>query len=550
MVSLFQAAEEAAQKIPMSTIEQEAKRRRTFAIISHPDAGKTTLTEKLLLYGGAIQLAGSVKARRNQRTATSDWMELEKQRGISITSTVLQFEYKDHVLNLLDTPGHDDFSADTYRTLTAADAAVMLIDNASGVESQTRKLFAVCKQRGLPIFTFVNKLDNEGPGPLAILAELEEVLGIHSTPMNWPIGQGMDFKGVYDRASKTVHLYEKSGHGSNAIEAEKLAVDDPQLATRLGEKLYNQLKDDIDLLDVAGEPFDLDRVLRGDLTPVFFGSALTNFGVSLFLDAFLDMAPTPEERLEKIKDLVETDDFSGFVFKIQANMDPNHRDRIAFVRIVSGMFEKDMEVLNKRSGKRLKLSRPQRLFAQERETVETAYPGDIVGLTNPGAFMLGDTVTTNTKILYNEVPDVVPEVFARLTNRDVSKLKNFEKGVEQLCQEGLVQLFWNTKSQTREPILGAIGKLQFEVVQYRLIAEYGVKTHIEPMPYEIVRWLDGDPAEIKGIYWGSSAIGLEDNFGKPIALFSTEWGCNYQTEQHPKIKFLRAPNESFTALAN
>ena len=550
MVSLFQAAEEAAQKIPMSTIEQEAKRRRTFAIISHPDAGKTTLTEKLLLYGGAIQLAGSVKARRNQRTATSDWMELEKQRGISITSTVLQFEYKDHVLNLLDTPGHDDFSADTYRTLTAADAAVMLIDNASGVESQTRKLFAVCKQRGLPIFTFVNKLDNEGPGPLAILAELEEVLGIHSTPMNWPIGQGMDFKGVYDRASKTVHLYEKSGHGSNAIEAEKLAVDDPQLATRLGEKLYNQLKDDIDLLDVAGEPFDLDRVLRGDLTPVFFGSALTNFGVSLFLDAFLDMAPTPEERLEKIKDLVETDDFSGFVFKIQANMDPNHRDRIAFVRIVSGMFEKDMEVLNKRSGKRLKLSRPQRLFAQERETVETAYPGDIVGLTNPGAFMLGDTVTTNTKILYNEVPDFVPEVFARLTNRDVSKLKNFEKGVEQLCQEGLVQLFWNTKSQTREPILGAIGKLQFEVVQYRLIAEYGVKTHIEPMPYEIVRWLDGDPAEIKGIYWGSSAIGLEDNFGKPIALFSTEWGCNYQTEQHPKIKFLRSPNESFTALAN
>lgn len=533
----------------MSTIEQEAKRRRTFAIISHPDAGKTTLTEKLLLYGGAIQLAGSVKARRNQRTATSDWMELEKQRGISITSTVLQFEYKDHVLNLLDTPGHDDFSADTYRTLTAADAAVMLIDNASGVESQTRKLFAVCKQRGLPIFTFVNKLDNEGPGPLAILAELEEVLGIHSTPMNWPIGQGMDFKGVYDRASRTVHIYEK-GHGSNAIEAEKIGIDDPKLKDALGESLYNQLKEDIELLDVAGEPFDIDRVLAGDLTPVFFGSALTNFGVSLFLDAFLTMAPTPEERLAKIKDDVQTDDFSGFVFKIQANMDPNHRDRIAFVRIVSGMFEKDMEVLNKRSNKRLKLSRPQRLFAQERETVELAYPGDIVGLTNPGAFMLGDTVTTNGKILYNEVPEFVPEVFARLSNMDVSKLKNFEKGVEQLCQEGLIQLFWNTKSQTREPILGAIGKLQFEVVQYRLIAEYGVKTHIESMPYEIIRWLEGDAAEIKGIYWGSSAIGLEDNYGVPVALFSTEWGCNYQTEQHPKIKFLKSPSESFTALAN
>ncbi len=534
----------------MSSIETEAKRRRTFAIISHPDAGKTTLTEKLLLYGGAIQLAGSVKARRNQRTATSDWMELEKQRGISITSTVLQFEYKDHVLNLLDTPGHDDFSADTYRTLTAADSAVMLIDNASGVESQTRKLFAVCKQRGLPIFTFVNKLDNEGPGPLAIMAEIEDVLGIQSTPMNWPIGQGIDFKGVYDRASQTVHLYEKSaGFGSNAIEAVKMTMDDPRLASALGEKLYNQLLEDVELLDVAGEPFDLDRVLSGNLTPIFFGSALTNFGVSLFLDHFLGIAPTPELRLAKVKDVIKTDDFSGFVFKIQANMDPNHRDRIAFVRIVSGMFEKDMEVLNRRSGKRLKLSRPQRLFAQERETVELAYPGDIVGLTNPGAFMLGDTVTTNNKVLYSEVPEFVPEVFARLSNQDISKLKNFEKGVEQLCQEGLVQLFWNTKSLQREPILGAVGKLQFEVVQYRMLSEYGVKTHIEVMPYEIIRWLEGDMAEIKGIYWGSSAIGLEDNFGKPVALFSTEWGCNYQTEQHPKIKFLRSPNEAFTELA-
>ncbi|MBS1700475.1 MAG: peptide chain release factor 3 [Armatimonadetes bacterium] len=534
----------------MSTIEQEAKRRRTFAIISHPDAGKTTLTEKLLLYGGAIQLAGSVKARRNQRTATSDWMELEKQRGISITSTVLQFEYKGHVLNLLDTPGHDDFSADTYRTLTAADAAVMLIDNASGVESQTRKLFAVCKQRGLPIFTFVNKLDNEGPGPLAIMAEIEDVLGIQSTPMNWPIGQGVDFKGVFDRASKTVHLYDKASHGSNAIEATKLSLDDPRLKDELGEAKYNQLMEDIDLLDVAGEPFDLERVLAGNLTPIFFGSALTNFGVSLFLDQFMTMAPTPESRLAKTKDVVESDDFSGFVFKIQANMDPNHRDRIAFVRIVSGMFEKDMEVLNKRSNKRLKLSRPQRLFAQERETVELAYPGDIVGLTNPGAFMLGDTVTTNAKIQYSEVPEFVPEVFARLTNMDVSKLKNFEKGVEQLCQEGLVQLFWNPKSVQREPILGAIGRLQFEVVQYRLIAEYGVKTNVEMMPYEIIRWLDGDAAEIKGIYWGSNAVGLEDNYGVPVALFTTEWGCNYQVEQHPKIKFMRTPSEGFTALAN
>jgi peptide chain release factor 3 len=534
----------------MSTIEQEAKRRRTFAIISHPDAGKTTLTEKLLLYGGAIQLAGSVKARRNQRTATSDWMEMEKQRGISITSTVLQFDYKDHVLNLLDTPGHDDFSADTYRTLTAADSAVMLIDNASGVETQTRKLFAVCKQRGLPIFTFVNKLDNEGPGPLAILAELEEVLGIRSVPINWPIGQGVDFKGVFDRKSRMVHFYDKAaGFGSKAILAKPIAIDDLTLVDAIGEKMLNQLREDIELLEVAGEEFDLERVLSGDLTPVFFGSALTNFGVSLFLEAFIDMAPTPEMRLEKVKDLIKTDDFSGFVFKIQANMDPNHRDRIAFVRIVSGMFEKDMEVTNVRSQKKLKLSRPQRLFAQERETVEIAFPGDIVGLTNPGAFMLGDTVTTNAKVKYDEVPEFVPEVFARLSNMDVSKLKNFEKGIEQLCQEGLVQLFWNRKSTLREPILGAIGRLQFEVVQYRLIAEYGVKTHLEPMPYEIIRWLDGDRDEIKGIYWGSSAIGLEDNYGVPVALFSTEWGCAYQTEQHPKIKFLKSPSESFTALA-
>ncbi len=532
------------------SIETEAKRRRTFAIISHPDAGKTTLTEKLLLYGGAIQLAGSVKARRNQRTATSDWMELEKQRGISITSTVLQFEYRDHVLNLLDTPGHDDFSADTYRTLTAADSAVMLIDNASGVETQTRKLFAVCKQRGLPIFTFVNKMDNEGPGPLAILAELEEVLGIRSVPINWPIGQGVDFKGVFDRRTRMVHFYDKAaGFGAKAIEANAISIDDPELPKIIGENLYKQLIEDTELLEVAGEEFDLDRVLKGDLTPVFFGSALTNFGVSLFLNEFLTMAPTPEMRLEKVKDLIKTDDFSAFVFKIQANMDPNHRDRIAFVRVVSGEFTKDMEVTNVRSAKKLKLSRPQRLFAQERETVEVAYPGDILGLTNPGAFMLGDTVTTNLKVKYDEVPEFVPEVFARLSNMDVSKLKNFEKGIEQLSQEGLIQLFWNPKSVSREPILGAIGRLQFEVVQYRLMAEYGVKTHIEPMVYEIIRWLDGDAAEIKGIYWGSSAVGLEDNYGVPVALFTTEWGCAYQVEQHPKIKFLRSPGEKFTALA-
>jgi peptide chain release factor 3 len=529
----------------LDNIATEAKRRRTFAIISHPDAGKTTLTEKLLLYGGAIQLAGSVKARRNQRKATSDWMELEKQRGISITSTVLQFEYKDHVLNLLDTPGHDDFSADTYRTLTAADSAVMLIDNAKGVETQTKKLFAVCKQRGIPIFTFVNKLDHPGPGPLAILADLEESLGIRSVPMNWPIGHGSEFKGIFDRTSRSVHLFDKGTHGSHKVKSEKLSIDDPKLPAILGDELYKTLIEESDLLEIAGEPMDLKRILAGDLTPVFFGSALTNFGVSAFLDAFLDIAPTPDERYEG----AANEEFSGFVFKIQANMDPNHRDRIAFMRVVTGMFVKDMEVLNARSGKRLKLSRPQRLFAQDRETVETAYPGDIVGLTNPGAFNLGDTVTTDPTIRYNEVPEFVPEVFARLSNMDVSKLKSFEKGIEQLCQEGLIQLFWDARGHRREPILGAVGKLQFEVVQYRLLSEYGVKTSVELLPFELIRWLEADKATLDAVYWGQNAFPLMDTNELPVVLIASEWTRAYIEKQNPKVKFNATPSSGFTALA-
>lgn len=533
----------------LEEITREAGRRRTFAIISHPDAGKTTLTEKLLLYGGAIQLAGSVKARHNQRKATSDWMELEKQRGISITSTVLQFEYTDHVLNLLDTPGHDDFSADTYRTLTAADSAVMLIDNAKGVETQTRKLFAVCKQRGIPIFTFVNKLDHEGPGPLAILANLEDSLGIRSYPVNWPIGQGADFKGVCDRHSRIVHLYEKVAHGSKRLDTRALSLDDPALPGLLGKELYDKLIEDIELLSIAGEEFDIKRVLEGDLTPVFFGSALTNFGVSLFLDSFIQIAPNPIKRMDDLTQDKQTDSFSGFVFKIQANMDPNHRDRIAFMRIVSGVFEKDMEALNQRSAKRLKLSRPQRLFAQERETVEMAYPGDIVGLTNPGAFQLGDTVTTNSKIKFDEVPEFVPEVFARLLNMDVSRLKHFEKGVVQLSQEGLIQLYWDTRAHRRDPILGAVGKLQFEVVQHRLMSEYGVKTSLEPLHHEIIRWLDADRDVLQSVYWGEQAYRLDDNDGKPVVLIGTEWNCAYLEKQNPKIRFLPTPSAAFTALA-
>lgn len=522
----------------MTPIATEASRRRTFAIISHPDAGKTTLTEKLLLYGGAIQLAGSVKARKNVRKATSDWMELERERGISITSTVLQINYEGHVLNLLDTPGHNDFSADTYRTLTAADSAVMLIDNAKGVETQTKKLFAVCRQRGIPIFTFVNKLDHPGKGPLPLLTEVEEVLGIRSVAINWPIGHGTEFRGVFDRATRKVHLFSKSAHGATKAELEVLDLDDPKVLAQIGAELLSQLKEEIELLDAAGEEFDIERVRAGELTPVFFGSAITNFGVELFLKQFLTMAPPPEPRKSGGVSVDVDSPFSGFVFKIQANMDPNHRDRIAFLRVVSGRFEKDMEAVHSRTKKKIRLTRPQRLFAQDRETVEEAYPGDILGLTNPGAFQLGDTLSAGELLHYEEVPGFPPETFATIRNRDVSRLKNFEKGISQLCEEGLVDLLWDTRASKREPILGAVGRLQFEVVQHRLRAEYGVDTVVEPMRFEHIRWLDGSAEEIAKIFWGSSARLVEDNLGNPVALFNSAWSMDSLSGDNPKVKFL------------
>ncbi len=534
----------------VSHISEQAARRRTFAIISHPDAGKTTLTEKLLLYGGAIQLAGSVKARRNQRKTTSDWMELEKERGISVSSTVLQFEFLDHVLNLLDTPGHNDFSADTYRTLTAADSAVMLIDNAKGVEAQTKKLFAVCRERGIPIFTFVNKLDHPGRGPLALLTEIEETLKIGSCPVNWPIGQGAEFKGVYDRETRQVHLYEKVSHGSTRAELDVLDLDDPRLLECIGAELHQTLLDDIDLLDVAGETFDAERVARGELTPVFFGSALTNFGVELFLRRFLDLAPSPGPRMSDAGPVPLEDPFSGFVFKIQANMDPNHRDRVAFLRVVSGRFEKDMEASHARLGKRLRLSRPQRLFAQDRETVEEAYPGDVIGLTNPGAFQLGDTLCAGAPFRFHEVPNFPPEVFSFIRNEDIGRLKHFEKGIAQLCEEGLVDLFWDRKSARRDPILGAVGRLQFEVVQHRLRMEYSVETALEPLAFEVIRWLDADPVVLRDIYWGTNARLVEDDFGHPVALIMTEWNLHYLQDHHSKVRFFASRTDLERALVD
>ena len=523
---------------PTAEIKAEAARRRTFAIISHPDAGKTTLTEKLLLYGGAIQLAGSVHARKGARKSTSDWMELEKQRGISVTSTVLQFEYGGHVLNLLDTPGHNDFSADTYRTLTAADSAVMLIDNAKGVEAQTKKLFAVCRGRGVPIFTFVNKMDHPGRGPLALLTEVENVLGIRSVPVNWPIGQGDEFRGIYDRESKQVHLYGRTAHGSTKAELQTLPFDDPALEAIIGTELYAQLLEDIELIEIAGEELDLDKVAKGELTPVFFGSAITNFGVEPFLQRFLSMAPPPFHRCSEGA-WVETDaPFSGFVFKIQANMDPAHRDRIAFMRVVSGRFEKDMEVVHGRTGKKLRLTRPQRLFAQERETVEEAYAGDVVGLTNPGAFKLGDTLSFEKGVRFEEVPAFTPETFATLVNRDVTRFKHFDKGVEQLTEEGLVDLFWDKRGGRREPILGAVGKLQFEVVQFRLATEYGVKADLEPLAFESILWVQGEPDDLAEAYFGSGVRLLDDAFGHPVVLTMDARSADHLARRHPKLRFL------------
>ncbi len=522
----------------MSLLEKEISRRRTFAIISHPDAGKTTLTEKLLLYGGAIQLAGTVTARRNQRKATSDWMELEKQRGISITSTVLQFEYRDHVLNLLDTPGHDDFSADTYRTLTAADSAVMLIDNAKGVETQTKKLFAVCRQRGIPIFTFINKLDHDGIGPLALLTEVEDVLGIQSVAMNWPIGQGIGFKGVYHRGTRQVHLFQRVAHGAERAPVVVLDLTDPKVGEYLNAHEYRTLLEEIDLIDVAGETFNMASVLRGELTPVFFGSAITNFGVELFLNEFMDMAPPPGHRTAEERQVEpQEEDFSGFVFKIQANMDPNHRDRIAFLRVVSGKFGKDMQVRHTRLNKEIRLTRPQRLFAQDRETVEEAYAGDIIGLTNPGLYMLGDTVCVGAPIHYQELTPFAPELFAVLTNRSIERFKHFEKGIDQLCDEGLVDLYLDVRAHRRDPILGVVGKLQFEVIQYRLKSEYGVDTLLEPLPYDLIRYVEADLKVLSEVYWGSNARPVQTRRGGTAVLVAGAWPLKYLEEKNPLVRF-------------
>ncbi|MFD3260258.1 peptide chain release factor 3 [Paenibacillus lentus] len=515
-------------------LQQEVDKRRTFAIISHPDAGKTTLTEKLLLFGGAIRLAGSVKARKASKHATSDWMEIEKQRGISVTSSVMQFDYNGHRVNILDTPGHQDFSEDTYRTLTAADSAVMLIDVAKGVEVQTIKLFQVCAKRGIPIFTFINKLDREGRSPFDLMEELEQVLGIRSVPMNWPIGSGRELSGIYDRMNNQVELFQGDDHSQ--IQVKKVEnYHDPAIRELAGEFLHDQLCQDLELLDVAGDPFDMEKVSRGELTPVFFGSAVNNFGVQTFLENFLRLAPKPEPR-HSVAGLVEptNEKFSGYVFKIQANMNPAHRDRIAFLRIVSGKFERGMSVKHVRVGKEIKLSQPQQFLAQDRDIVTEAYPGDIIGLFDPGIFRIGDSLSQGSEIQFDEMPTFSPEIFAKVTVKNALKHKQYQKGIDQLTEEGTIQVF--TTVGFEDMLLGVVGQLQFEVFEYRMKGEYGVDVQLQRMPYQFARWLVADKVDPSRFRINSTLV--TDKKGNYVVLFENEYAMRTAMEKNPDAKFL------------
>ncbi len=526
------------------TQTEEISRRRTFAIISHPDAGKTTLTEKLLLYGGAVALAGSVTARKNQRATTSDWMELEKQRGISVSSTVLQFEYKGAVVNLLDTPGHKDFSEDTYRVLTAVDAAIMVIDAGKGIESQTRKLFEVCRRRGVPIFTFMNKLDRPAREPLELLDELETVLGIGACAMNWPLGLGQQFRGVYDRQAKDVHLFERTVHGAFRAPEKVGSLQDEFVKKHTVSEALDQAVMELEMLDGAGHEFSREAVARGEQTPVFFGSASNNFGVQLLLDGFLALAPPPKPRMAAGREVLPSDpNFSGFVFKIQANMDPRHRDRMSYVRIVSGRFERDMQAINTRSGKMMRLGNSQKLFAQDRETVNEAFAGDVVGIVGNYDFRIGDTLSHDATLKFDEIPRFAPEVFCFLHNPSTAKYKSFRSGLEQLLSEGVVQQFTMPQSGSRIPLLGAVGPLQFEVVQYRLESEYNAESRLETSPWSIVRWITA-PAEMTmpdGLVLGSGMTTALDADNRWVLLCGDAWSLDYFDKKNPDVLLSDVP---------
>ncbi len=513
--------------------------RRTFAIISHPDAGKTTLTEKLLLYGNAIELAGNVRARRNQRATTSDWMEMERERGISITSTILQFPYKGHIINLLDTPGHQDFSEDTYRTLSAVDSAVMVIDAAKGIEPQTLKLFEVCRKRGIPVFTFINKMDRPARDPLELLDEIKKVLGMEPVPMNWPLGDGIDFKGVYDRASRGVHVFERSERNERMSAETFIPLDELEASGLLSPERAEALKESIHLLDEVGIVFNHQSVLQEKQTPVFFGSALTNFGVRLFLEEFVKFAPLPQPYLSDAGIISpEMPDFSGFIFKIQANMNPKHRDSVAFLRICSGRFERGMDLIHTQSGKTMRLLRPYKLFASEREIIDEAYPGDVLGLPNNGELAIGDTLCTGAPLRFAPIPRFQPEHFAMLRNTDIGKQKQFSKGLQQLESEGAVQILYNVNAFKREPILAVVGQLQFDVVQSRLKVEYNVPTVLERMPHTHLRWIKGPESAIEKLPNRSEAMITRDLRDNWVALFVNSSFLKYYVEKYPELRFI------------
>lgn len=521
----------------MSEFVDKVSKRRTFAIISHPDAGKTTLTEKFLLYGGAIQEAGMVKGKQNMRHAVSDWMEIEKQRGISVTSSVLQFNYDGFCINILDTPGHQDFSEDTYRTLMAADSAVMVIDASKGVEAQTRKLFKVCAMRHIPIFTFINKMDREAKDPYELMEEIEQELGMDTCPVNWPIGCGKQFKGVYERESKKVIRFVPVQGGKKEVQEIITDYDDPELIKEIGEDYYATLQDDVELLDGAGAEFDLERVHRGELSPVCFGSALTNFGVEPFLHHFLDYSMPPQSK-QSDDGLIDpfNEDFSAFVFKIQANMNKAHRDRMAFMRITSGKYTKGMEVFHMQGNKKIKLSQSKQLMADDREEIQEAYSGDIIGVFDPGIFSIGDTICTpKHKFKFEGIPTFAPEHFARIRNTDTMKRKQFVKGVEQIAQEGAIQIFTEIGGSMEEIIVGVVGVLQFEVLEYRLKNEYNVNIKREPLGYQFIRWIDNEEIDLYSLNLSSDTKRVQDLRGKYLLLFSNQWGINWATDKNKEL---------------
>ena len=510
---------------------REISRRRTFAIISHPDAGKTTLTEKLLLYGGAIGLAGSVTSKKEQQSTSSDWMAMEKERGISVSSTVLQFEYNDCCVNLLDTPGHHDFSEDTYRVLSAVDSAVMVIDAGKGIEAQTLKLFEVCRRRGVPIFVFINKMDRPSRPPLELIDELERVLKLAPAPVNWPLGDGPRFRGVYDRKKGEVNLFERTTGGAFKAPLEVAGIEDEKVREALDDELYETVTQEVEMLDGLTEPLDVERVLAGEQMPIYFGSAMNNFGVQNMLESFLEMAPPPSGRVSDGEMIApNTDNFSGFVFKIQANMNPRHRDRAVFMRIVSGIFERDMQVIDQRSGKKVRLANAQKLFGQDRETLDTAYAGDILALVGNYNFLIGDTLTSDPKVVYNEMPRFTPECFTYIRNSDTTNIKRYRSGIEQLMKEGVAQAYYTHGSIERVPLLGAVGPLQFEVLQARLISEYQVETRLESSPWSLVQWLqekepdtlrrDIDPPKVQ---LPSGSTIARDQDGNWVVLLSSKY---------------------------